>query len=77
LENRDWIRNFDSVVLWFDNDEPGKDAADKAAKIIGFDKVKVVKNTKYKDANELSLQQQIDQQINNPVVTPPLPWVGA
>jgi twinkle protein len=58
LENRDWIRNFDSVVIWFDNDDPGKEAADKAAKIIGFDKVKVVKNTKYKDANELYLKDK-------------------
>ncbi len=56
LSNRDWLRSFDSVVVWFDNDEPGKEAADKAAKVIGFDKVKVVKNTKYKDANELFLK---------------------
>ena len=56
LSNRDWLRSFDSVVVWFDNDEPGKEAADKAARIIGFDKVKVVKNTKYKDANELFMK---------------------
>ena len=57
LSNRDWLRSFDSVVIWFDNDEPGKEAADRAAKIIGFDKVKIVKNTKLKDANELYLKE--------------------
>jgi hypothetical protein len=30
-----------------------------------------------KDATEAAVQQQIDQQINPPVVTPPLPWAGA
>jgi hypothetical protein len=28
-----------------------------------------------KDATEAAVQQQIDNQINPPVVTPPLPWV--
>lgn len=57
LEQRDWIRNFDSIVVWFDNDDPGKAAAEKAAKIIGFDKVKIVKTDKYKDANEMYLKE--------------------
>lgn len=30
-----------------------------------------------KDATEASVQQQIDNQINPPVVTPPLPWAQA
>jgi hypothetical protein len=29
-----------------------------------------------KNATEASIQQQIDNQINPPVVTPPLPWAG-
>jgi len=57
LENRDWLRNFESIVIWFDNDDPGKQAADKAAKILGFDKVKVVRNCTLKDANELYLKE--------------------
>jgi hypothetical protein len=28
-----------------------------------------------KDATEAAVQQQLDNQINPPVVTPPLPWV--
>lgn len=30
-----------------------------------------------KDATEAAVQQQIDNQINPPVVTPPLPWAAA
>ena len=41
LENRDWIRTFNEVVLCLDNDEAGQSATQKIAKIIGFDKIKV------------------------------------
>lgn len=42
LEQREWLRSFDEVVLCFDMDEPGQKAAQEAAKIIGYDKVKLV-----------------------------------
>jgi hypothetical protein len=29
-----------------------------------------------KDATEAAVQQQLDNQINPPVVTPPLPWAA-
>jgi twinkle protein len=41
LEQREWLRTFDEVVLMFDMDEPGQKATQAAAKIIGYDKVKV------------------------------------
>jgi len=41
LAQREWLRSFDEVVLAFDMDEPGQKAAQEAAKIIGYDKVKV------------------------------------
>jgi len=41
LEQREWLRSFDEVVLMFDNDEPGQKATQAAAKIIGYDKVKI------------------------------------
>jgi twinkle protein len=41
LAQREWLRNFDEVVLAFDMDEPGQKAAQEAAKIIGYDKVKL------------------------------------
>ena len=54
LDQRDWVRQFETVVLWFDTDEAGQKAISTAAKIIGFDKVKVVqKNGKEKDANDV------------------------
>lgn len=43
LENREWVRNFDEVILMLDQDDAGKKALESAAKIIGFDKVKVAK----------------------------------
>jgi twinkle protein len=41
LEQREWLRSFDEVVLMFDNDKPGQKATQAAAKIIGYDKVKI------------------------------------
>jgi len=43
LEQREWLRSFEEVVLMFDSDEPGQKAVAEAAKIIGFDKVKIAK----------------------------------
>lgn len=51
VECRDWIRKFDEVVLWFDKDEAGEKAVVEAAKIIGYDKVKIAKGTE-KDASD-------------------------
>lgn len=52
LKQRDWIRSFDEVILWFDNDEAGKKAIEQAAKVIGYEKTKVVKSSE-KDANDM------------------------
>ena len=43
LQEREWVQKFDSVILFFDQDEAGKKAIEKAAKIIGAGKVKVAK----------------------------------
>lgn len=56
LDHRDWIRSFDKVVLWLDQDEPGQQATEKAAKIIGFDKVHIVKS-KHKDASDVLVKE--------------------
>jgi len=55
LLNRTWIRSFDEVVLFFDNDEAGKKAVKEAANIIGIDKVKIASSTA-KDPCELFSQ---------------------
>jgi len=52
IDAREWIRNFDEVILWLDNDDAGKEAMKEAARIIGYDKIKVAKSSE-KDASEL------------------------
>ena len=41
LEQREWLRSFEEVVLMLDMDEPGKKATEAVAKVIGYDKVKI------------------------------------
>jgi twinkle protein len=41
LHARTWIRSFEEVVLFFDNDAAGQKAIKDAANIIGIDKVKI------------------------------------
>ena len=52
IEEREWIRNFDEVILWLDNDDAGREATKEAARIIGYDKVKIAKSPE-KDASDL------------------------
>ena len=62
LKHREKIRSYDEVILWFDNDEGGKIAVNEAAKIIGYDKVKVVNATE-KDANDSLRAGDSDQDM--------------
>jgi twinkle protein len=52
LQERDWLRSFKEVVLWLDNDSAGKDALDRAIKIVGVDKARIVRHS-LKDANKV------------------------
>jgi twinkle protein len=56
VEERDWIRNFDEVILWFDGDDAGREATKEAARIIGYDKVKIAKSSE-KDASDLWIKE--------------------
>jgi len=49
--NRDWLREFDEVILYIDNDDAGKEAITKLAKIIGYEKIKIAQR-QYKDASD-------------------------
>jgi len=51
LEQRDWVRSFDEVVLLMDNDEAGQKALKEACKIVGVDKAKIGR-LRTKDANQ-------------------------
>jgi len=52
LENRDWVRSFQEVILFLDNDSAGEKALNDAIKYIGIDKIKIAKGQE-KDANEI------------------------
>ena len=56
LENREWINSFETVVLFFDQDEAGRKATEAAAKIVGPGKCKVASSSA-KDASDLLLEQ--------------------
>ena len=51
VKQLDWIKSFNEVILYLDQDEPGQRAVEQCAKAIGIGKVKVVK-TKTKDPCE-------------------------
>jgi len=55
VEQRAWIRSFKEVVICFDEDDAGYKAQKIAAKIIGYDKVKMTKLPKG-DANEVLVE---------------------
>ena len=55
VEQREYLRSFDEVILFVDTDDAGRAAADKLANAIGYDKVKTAK-TKFKDASEAFLE---------------------
>jgi twinkle protein len=49
----EWLQGFDEIVLFFDNDPPGNDAAKAAAECLPPGKVKLAKlDPKYKDASD-------------------------
>jgi twinkle protein len=50
----EWVSGYDEVVLWFDNDEPGRAAVEDCVKILPAGKVKVVfAPGDLKDANDV------------------------
>jgi twinkle protein len=56
LENREWVRKFDSVILLIDNDEAGNKCRDECIRIIGIDKVKVGRLSE-KDASDVLVKK--------------------
>ena len=51
--NLEWIASFEEVYIWFDNDEPGKKAVEDCVNLIPADKIRIIRHTDYKDANEV------------------------
>lgn len=52
-QNLEWISGYDEVYLWFDNDEPGKKAVEECTRLLPADKVRIIRDVDYKDANEV------------------------
>jgi twinkle protein len=48
----EWLNEFDKIVLMFDDDQPGRDAAEACAELLPVGKVFVATIEGYKDANE-------------------------
>jgi len=51
--NLDWIASYEEVYLWFDNDEAGRKAVDECVGILPADKVRLIRSSEYKDANDV------------------------
>lgn len=48
-----WLDRFEEIILWFDDDEPGKQAAEECAKLFKVGKVRIARVAGYKDASEV------------------------
>lgn len=66
-QNNSFINQFDKVVLCFDNDEPGKKAAEEAARIVGS-KAHIVSGLSRKDANDM-VQADLGKELKNAVLS--------
>lgn len=55
--NLEFVSSFDEVILWFDDDEPGKKAVLDVAELFKVGQVKTIQSTGYKDANELLMEK--------------------
>lgn len=51
--NLEWITSFEEVYLWFDNDEAGREAVNEVTTLLPIDKIKIIRHSEYKDANEV------------------------
>ena len=62
--NYDWLQQFEKIILWFDNDEPGQKAVKDAANALPPGKVFIAVAEAYKDASE-ALQANDYKSIEN------------
>ncbi len=49
---RSWLNSFERIYIAFDGDAAGRDAAASVAKLFDYNKIYLVKFTRYKDAND-------------------------
>ena len=51
-KNLEFLQGYEEIVLFFDNDEPGRDAAEQAASVLPPGRVFIARMDKYKDASD-------------------------
>jgi twinkle protein len=51
-QNLEWLEGFENVVICFDNDTAGREAAEKCAQILSPNKARIVNLTAFKDASD-------------------------
>ena len=56
MNNLEFVKSFDEVIIWMDSDEAGRKAQDQLAKMIGYGKAKTV-SSNVKDASDLFTTQ--------------------
>lgn len=68
-----WLMGYDEVVLWFDNDEPGREATKQCAPLFKPGQVKIAKHIEgRKDANDFLVEGAIKELCR--AVYDALPW---
>jgi twinkle protein len=60
-QNLEWLEGFENVVICFDNDPAGREAAEKCAQILSPNKAKIVTLTAYKDASDYLKNNKVRQ----------------
>ena len=63
-ENWEWLEQFDSIILAFDNDEAGRKAVEDCITLFPAGKVKVVQHPEFKDANEILMNKGTGEVAN-------------
>jgi twinkle protein len=57
--NLEWLEGFENVVICFDNDVAGKEAAEKCAQVLSPNKARIVSLVDYKDASDYLVNNKI------------------
>jgi twinkle protein len=55
-----WVLEFDEIILFFDNDGPGQEAAQSCASLFPHERVFIARTDQYKDANEALVAKDQD-----------------
>jgi twinkle protein len=58
-QNLEWLEGFENVVIAFDNDTAGREAADKCAQVLSPNKARIVTMSMFKDASDYLTNNKI------------------